>query len=130
MTAADITTGELPPTLTFARRRWVWLPATNAPDYRLGTLHVVQEATSRNGRKRPAKVDAATYGVVEDVDPQHPHPGVRVFMLVKDGSAAGEIYSVVVGESHASCSCVAAQCKVEVCKHRCGVRALLSEGLI
>lgn len=74
------------------------------------------------------RLDIEHYGLLEDVDPAHPHPGVRIFLLKKDDSA--EVYAVACGDGMASCTCDAARARLPVCKHRDSVRAMCEDGVL
>jgi hypothetical protein len=125
MTATDIATGELPPTSTYHKRRWCWVPVPSTD--RIGTLTIVLQ----KGRRGRGTDEIDSYGVQEDADPAFPAHDIRVFLLKNDTDLdQHEVYAVVVGESHQSCSCKAAKCKTPSCKHADTLTQLVAEGLL
>jgi hypothetical protein len=110
--------GLLEPTPGYARREFAWLATVPGE----GVL-VVRQRRTWGGRE-----DAAVYAV-EDVTRGHDVPE-RAFLVVNmTDPDAPEPYEVVVrGGEPVRCTCKAAKCRLEVCKHRDVVSFLVNSG--
>jgi hypothetical protein len=125
---------DLPPTRTYQRRSFVWLPSDGEM---LGELIVKQQyAKSGVGRK----LDLDTYGIDRDPLNEPGDNGGEAFWIVNlSDPDAEQPYRCVVGGIHpfgGKCTCKASQCKVTdddaklVCKHFCCLRYLIDNGIL
>ena len=132
MSVLDMVTGSLPPTATYKRRDWVWIPTTPGAfgDGRIGSLTLVLQHSLRTG----AKQETDTYGVEEEHDRDVP-TGVRSFLLANDTDPGQrDVYRCVAGSDaaglvHDSCTCQAGACR-KPCKHLDALTHLTTEGVI
>lgn len=123
MSVLDLLTGSLPPTATYARRDWVWLPAdpTDYPDGRLGTLTIVLQHSRRAG----AKQESDSYGVDFETEPVG-RMGAN-FLLVNDTDPQQpDAYRVLIGPE-VSCTCKAGKCRTP-CKHIDAILDVIEQG--
>lgn len=125
-----ITTNELPPTLTYSHRSYVW--------FSLGTGEVVMPNGEvvpalgkltiklRQGRRRNCKVELDTYAV-DEVEPEQ--FGTRLFVLLNmTDPEQPEPYRVTVGGMN-QCRCMAGKCRnFSGCKHRDAMNDLIAAG--
>jgi hypothetical protein len=119
----DLLTGSLPPTATYQRRDWVWLPASEGDyaDGRLGTLTIVLQHSRRAG----AKQESDSYGVDFESEPVAGR-GTN-FLLVNDTDAGQpDAYRVRIGPE-VSCTCKAGKCRVP-CKHIDAILDVIEQG--
>jgi hypothetical protein len=139
MSVLDMTCGSLPPTATYQRRDYVWLPADpgDYDDGRLGTLTIVLQHSRRAG----AKQTSDTYAVERESEPT---PGVvgRSFLLCNLTDPDQEdVYRTVVAPHRSGDSCTCDAGRVDTgrkrkaagelpCKHRDTLRALIEEGAV
>lgn len=115
--------GNLEPTRTYVKRWWHWLPTPGLPCDGVMTLGQVKEKS---------------YGVDEDVyavcEVKSVWPAARMFVVRKLGADAGsdqEQYQTTIHPGGRTfCTCKAGQCKTEVCRHRCGLAAVMAAGLL
>jgi hypothetical protein len=108
-----ISTGSLPPSATYARRDWVWVPADeHAPAGTVGALAIVQQRGARQG----ARAERDTYAVALDGD------GYELA-----NRATGTRY--VCRPAAGKCSCPAGA-SGRNCKHLSALEALAIMGLI
>lgn len=133
----DMTQGDLTRTRTYAKRRWLWIPAHAGQVYDGMLTLIVQKGSGYRGRKVEVEVDH--YGVVEETASDLP-PGIRAFLLEnlerREQNADGP-YRCVVGGMVEECSCDAGYFdrprQVErqtSCKHRSALRQMCEEGVI
>ena len=132
--ALDMQTGSLPPTASYARRDWVWMPADPChwSDGRIGTLTIIlQHANSRPGCKQ--EVDH--YGVQEETELGLPS-GIRSFLLEND-SDPDEYgpFRCMVGGMVETCGCEAGGAdrrrrEPTSCKHRDALKDMIEQGVI
>lgn len=116
--------GTLEPTRTYARRWWHWLPTPGLPCDGVLTLGQVKE--------KSYDFDEQVYAVCEV---KSVWPGARMFVVRKLGADQGgddEQYQTTFhpGGRGSQCNCKAGQCKTEVCRHRCGLAAVMAAGLL
>lgn len=116
-------TGSLPPTATYCRRSWVWIPG--GPDGRLGTLTIQLQKGERRGR-RTVSVESDSYAIDWDTEPLTGVMGRAMLLANETDPDAAEVYKVVCGPRW-SCNCKAALCKLE-CKHAAAIRAMIEAG--
>ncbi len=126
----------MPPTRTYKRRSFVFIPAK--PEYRertglLGNL-LTKVQHSRSGCGRAVEVDS--YGIERDT-PEPGDEGGAAFWLVNHADPnQHEPYRCVVGGLKPKCGCKAGKCKVMdedgdlVCKHATALRQLMDAGMI
>lgn len=115
--------GDLPPTATYCRRSWVWIPG--GPGGRIGTLTVQLQRGERRGR-RTVSIESDSYAVVEDSAPLN-HRGAAFLLLNESDPAADEVYQVVMRPEW-RCNCKAGLCRVPACKHRESLAAVIEAG--
>jgi hypothetical protein len=128
----DMVTGSLEPTSTYARRDWIWVPASTygSPDGRVGTLTIILQHSRRAG----AKQEVDHYGVEEEFDTDAP-AGVRSFLLENDTDPDDDgPFRCVVGADarglvHDRCGCEAGKLG-KACKHVATLEALVTEGVL
>ncbi len=128
--ALEMTTGELGATKTYTSRRFVWVPHKWHVDGRLGTLTLVLQ----RGKRGRGTDDIDSYGVQETGE-RYP-AGVRGFYLKNDTDPEQEdVYECVVGSIDNGlvidrCTCKAAKCKIDNCKHRDFFNHAIEEGIL
>jgi hypothetical protein len=136
MSVLDMVSGELPPTATYQRRAFVWLPADpgDYDDGRLGTLTIVLQHSRRTG----AKQESDTYAVEPESEPVGSMGRAYLLCNLTDPGQP-DVYRCVIAPhaSGDSCSCDAGRVdrgrkrkaagELE-CKHRATLRALMEEG--
>jgi hypothetical protein len=128
----DMVTGSLPATATYARRDYVWVPASGGAyaDGRIGSLTLVLQRSRRPG----AKVETDTYGVDEELDRPLP-AGVRAFLLANDTDPEQpDVYRCVVGSDagglvHDRCACRAGEVG-KTCKHLDAINTLVTDEVL
>lgn len=135
MNVLQYTAGDLPATLTYARRRFLWVPGS---DWFEPTGLLVLRLW--HGRRLSGKVEQDEYHV-EETDGVGHSPG-RTFLVanVTKGSAEEhDIYQCHLPAREtdpSTCTCKAGQCKVPAgegtvgCKHRDALHHLMQEGII
>lgn len=130
MTTATVTTLQLAPTKTFARRRVTWIPGEcGHADGRIGTARITLQTAKHNRDSDQSD----SYGVQESGD-EYP-AGVRGFLLRNDTDASQpDCYLCVVGSDAGGlvfdkCSCRAGKCGL-ACKHTAALTTLTSEGVV
>ena len=136
MSVLDMMTGELPPTATYQRRDWVWIPASpgDHEDGRLGTLTIVLQRSRRAG----AKQDSDTYAVEADTEPLNQMGKAYLLCNLTDPDQP-DVYKVTLAPhpSGDACSCKAGSVDLGrkrkatgelCCKHKCALRAMIAEG--
>jgi len=128
----------LPPTRTYARRSFVWIPVDPKrpePDGRLGNLSIkVQPSKAGVGRL----VECDTYFVERDTPMAGDEGGVAFWLMNVTDPDSEEPYRCVIGGLLPSrCTCTAGRCRVpgepnitDGCKHRDSVTYLLDNGII
>lgn len=123
MNGMKIRKGTLEPTRTWCRRWWSFLTSDMLPCD--GILMVGQL------KEKGGSVDECTYGI-EELPPIN--FGWRLFLVRKleaDIGAEDEMYRTEIGPRGVSvCSCTAGKCRVEICKHRCAIAALIGAGVL
>lgn len=124
----DTVSDDLPPTATYARRWYVWVPADPThPDWdgRAGTLTIGLQA----GRRAGCRVESDTYAV-EDLGELFGLMG-RAFVLttLTDPTAADRAYEVRVGPLP-GCTCEAGTRRPVGCKHTAALAALVESGAL
>jgi hypothetical protein len=117
--------GEMAATRTYHRRWWLWIPAPRAESFD-GYLLLGQVAA------KSYQFDEDTYAICEV---KSVWPGARMFVVRKLGAEAGsdqEQYQTTfpAGGRPSICTCRAGLCKVEICRHRCGLAAVMAAGLL
>jgi hypothetical protein len=121
MNGITIRKGVLEATRTYQKRWWQWLEVPSAPCDGFLMLGQIKE--------KGGAVDEATYGV-EEVPPRA--LGWRCFIVRKleaDIGAPDEQYVTQIGNRGVSvCSCTAGQTRQEICRHRCGLAAVIAAG--
>lgn len=122
MSVLDMISAELPPTATYKRRAYYWMPDGDGT----GLLTINLQHSRRAG----AKVESDTYQVIETADPAYPTPG-RVFLLnnVTDDTQE-QPYEVFIADDprRDDCTCTADRCKAPCCKHKDSCRSILEAG--
>lgn len=116
----DKVTVDLEPTATYARREAAWIPGAEPGE---GVLEVWQW----RGRRAGSKVEFDRY----EVQPDEPI-GVygRAFLLLNTTDPEQpDVYRCVVGPNP-TCTCKAGLCRVDVCKHRDALAALINDGVL
>lgn len=117
---AEILSGDLPPTKTYAVRRWVYVVNPDPTALSDGTLTITLRKSLRPG----AKSEDDTYDVAEQREAVR---GFRRFILVN--RATGEAHEVTLSDRGDLCTCEAGRYRVASgCKHRDCLRALVREG--
>lgn len=113
--------GRLEPTRTWARRWWKWFVLPFAPCD--GFLLVGQVA------EKSFELDEAVYGVQEVPSRAF---GYRTFAVKKLTAVTPEeaLYTTSVSARGSTCTCRAGQCRVDVCKHRSGLEAIIAAGIL
>lgn len=114
--------GKLEPTRTYSRRWWSWLETPGLSCDGVLTLGQVVE--------KSGEVDEQVYGVQEV---RCSFAGGRSFAVRKFGAAVGseeEAYTTSILPRNSVCNCKAGQCRVEICRHRCGLTAAVMAGAI
>jgi hypothetical protein len=121
----DAISDELPPTRTYGRRSFVWIPSDGGM---LGEL-IIKLQHAKSGVNRNLEVD--TYGVEADTPEPGDHGG-RAFWFVNLSDPEQERpYRCVVGGLTPHCDCKAGKCKVpsddstQGCKHRDALQYLI-----
>lgn len=133
----DYVSDDLPPTRTYGRRSFCWLPVDEthpAYDGRLGSL-IIKLQHARSGVHRAIEVDR--YAVERDTPEPGDNGGAAFWLLNELDKDAAEPYRCVVGGMTPKCGCKAGQCKVpgepditEGCKHRDCILWLIQNGFI
>jgi hypothetical protein len=107
---------DLEPTPAYEVRSFEWLPTIVGE----GVL------TIRQRRTAGGQEDADVYAVEEQVAPE---PGVREFLLVNaTDPEQPDAYRVQIGPRGHTCTCKAAKCRLESCKHRDALQAIHQKG--
>lgn len=123
MNGITIRKGTLEPTRTYQRRWWQWLEVPGTPVDGFLMLGQIKE--------KGGAVDEATYGC-EEVPPRA--LGWRCFIVRKLDAPLGsdtEQYVTQIGNRGVSvCSCTAGQTRQEICRHRCGLAAVIAAGAL
>ena len=118
---AEVFSGELAPTKSYAVRRWVFVTNPDPTALSDGTLTITLRKSLRPG----AKSEDDSYDVAEQREAVR---GFRRFLLVNRDS--GEVYEVTLSERGDLCTCDAGKFRVASgCKHRDCLRALVREGV-
>ncbi len=119
--------GRLPPTTTYARREWQWLPGPDGCD---GTLMI-----SLTHGRRVIRTETDFYMVQEERDLGLP-TAVRSFLLENelDPDPYGP-FRVIVGGMAELCGCEAgwfdrSRPRPTGCKHKDALRALIEQGVL
>lgn len=130
----DFRSDDLPPTRTYGKRSWLWIPADRGYpewDRRLGNL-TLKLQHARTGWGRAIEVD--TYAVVEE--PLVGIPGRKFLLLNLTDPDQPDVYECIVGPQPL-CTCMAGTCCVpgepditEGCKHRDAIAVLVDEGIL
>lgn len=108
--------GELPPSLAYQVRWWLWKPTPEGPY--AGELTITQVGRS--------KTDITVYLV--EVVPFEGRGTLRAFLLANQKN--GEVYAVELnGMRGDDCTCKSSQCRKQ-CKHPPTLRAMVARGLI
>lgn len=136
LSVLDAYSDTLPPTRTYKRRSFVWIPAV--PEYTaktglLGNL-ITKLQHSRSGVNHSVEVDSY---MVEADTPEPGDEGGRAFWLVNHTDPdQTEPYRCVVGGLKPKCGCKASKCQVRdeegelCCKHAASLRRLIAQGVI
>jgi len=130
------TTGEMPPTASYGRRSWCFIPVradAERFDGRIGNVTLkMQKARGGVGRR----IDVDTYAVEFDPNLEPNEHGLAFWFSNLTDPAQEQPYRVVVGGKSGRCTCTAGQCRVpatpdvsEGCKHRDFLLAALAEGV-
>jgi hypothetical protein len=122
MSVLDMISAEIPPTRTYARRSYVWLPDGDG-----GGILTVNLSHSR----RPGtKVESDTYSLQETADPAHPVPGRTFLLLNLTDRDQEQPYEVFVADDprRDDCTCTADRCNAPCCKHKDCCRSILEAG--
>lgn len=126
----------LPPTRTYARRSFVWIPADAEhpeADGRIGLLSIKLQH-SRSGVRRSVECD--TYAVERDDAGPQDMGGQPFWLMNTTDPEAEEVYRCVVGGLKPHCTCKAGKCRVppdegtDGCKHRDALLYLVRNGII
>jgi hypothetical protein len=120
---------ELPPTATYARRSFMWLPGDGAgPDHRDGTLTI----TLQKGRRAGSKIERDTYAVERVAQDGSNREGFYLVNLTDPEQE--DVYQCrpagAVHPGYVSCTCTAGNCKVPNCKHRDALAKLIELGAL
>jgi len=123
MNGISIRKGTLEATRSYCRRWWSWLVVPGTPVDGFLMLGQIKE--------KGGAVDEATYGI-EETAPRA--LGWRCFIVRKLEAEIGgpdEQYVCQIGQRGASvCTCTAGQTRQEICRHRCGLAAVLAAGAL
>ena len=123
MNGVTIRKGKLEPTRTYSRRWWSWLVVPGTPCDGFLMLGQIKE--------KGGQVDEATYGV-EEMPPRS--LGWRCFIVRKLSAEVGaddEQYTTQIGNRGSSvCTCTAGSTRQEICRHRCGLTAVIAAGAL
>lgn len=136
-----VASGTLEPTATYQRRSWAWVSngtgeAVNEHTGEvipcLGVLTIkVQHRDRREcrggwwGVPRSCEIDSYA---VQEAEPQF--PGCVAYLLLNLTDASHREPYLVHVRGYDTCRCKAGSCKVDNCKHRAALEALLAEGLL
>jgi len=127
----DYYAADLPPTRTYGRRSFVFVPADPAlTDGRLGNVTIKMQH-AKSGVHRAIELD--TYAIEHDPHPEPgDHGGAAYWFTNLTDSEQEQPYRCVVGGLTPHCDCQAGKCKVpgeegvtEGCKHRDVLLALI-----
>ena len=133
----DAYTDVLPPTKTYSRRSFCWIPAdpeSPEADGRIGNL-TIKLQHSKSGVRRNVECD--TYAVERDTPEPGDNGGTAFWLMNMTDPDAEEPYRCVVGGMNPKCGCTAGKCKVPPdegatlgCKHRDAIEHLIEGGYI
>lgn len=122
MQQPTIVRGKLLPTKTYSARWWTWL---TFPYFCADGVLTLGQITEKSG-----DVDEQSYAI-EEV--RSSFSGGRSFGLRKLGAVIGgvdEQYTCTILPRNSVCNCSAGRAKVEVCRHRDSLKAILDAGLL
>lgn len=132
----DAISDTLPPTRTYARRSFVWVPADvdrPEPDGRLGLLSIKLQH-SKSGVRRAVECDS--YSIERDATDPSDLGGVAFWLMNTTDPEAEEVYRCVVGGMKPKCTCRAGKCRVVdddgelICKHYSALTWLTERGFL
>lgn len=132
----DAVSDTLPPTRTYARRSFVWIPAdAERPeaDGRLGLLSIKLQH-SKSGVRRTVECDS--YSIERDTPEPGDMGGQAFWLMNTTDPESEEMYRCVVGGMKPKCTCTAGKCRVPAdegtagCKHRDAIQHLIQMGAI
>lgn len=118
MSVLDKIGGELPATLTYARREWDWVPTAEGE----GILTI----RLWKGKRAGSKCEIDSYQVQEEDSPGCRGRSFLILNLTDPDQP--DVYRCVVGGPYQHCTCTAGSVKrIESCKHRDSIKAMLPE---
>lgn len=126
----------LPPSRTYPRRSFTWIPTTDeyaAKTAIVGNL-LTKQQKSKSGVRR--KVEVSSYCVERDTPQAGDEGGVAFWVVNTLNPDQEEPYRCVVGGLQPKCGCKAGKCKVTddegslVCKHNAALRHLIAMGIL